>query len=110
MRAIPKGLLTHSASLLQASKDAYQNPTYTPLAQLSRVLVQPCRSMTVGKDDVTTQLDLKLIFDCKSSLPIGTTFALGQCIAYGSSIYEIVRVDEYRYRNRLHHVEVGLRG
>ena len=110
MRAIPKGLLMHSATLLQANRDAYQNATYDTIAQLTNLMLLPSRSMTVSKDDATVQLDLKLIYDCKQSLPAGTTFALGQHVAYGGRIYEVVRVDEYRFRNRLHHVEVGLRG
>ena len=108
MRPIPRALLIHSATLATAETDGYQNETLTPVAELTRVRVEPIETETLSTRETRAQTTALLVYDARNSLPKGVTFAAGQRVLYGGECYRVETVAQLYDGRRLHHTEIGL--
>ena len=112
MRPIPRSLLIHTATLEEAERDAYGDATYTTLATLSMVRVEPVTRQVLTGTDTQTQLTLLLMVDAKNSSPQAENLriATGQHVTWGGMRYRVETVERLFDGRRLHHMEVGLSG
>ena len=106
---LPSSLI-HSATLQTAGKDRDQNRTYTTVAALTRVRIEPTSKQVLTSTGSQKQLSALLFFDVRNSRPAGTMFAVGQYILWNGSEYRIETVDTLYDKRKLHHFEVGLSG
>lgn len=110
MIPIQPSMLIHAATLQTASKDRDQNRTYTTVAALTRVRVEPTSKQVLTSTGSQKQLSALLLFDVRNSRPTGTTFTVGQYVLWNGSEYRIETVDTLYDKRKLHHYEVGLSG
>lgn len=110
MIPIQPSMLIHTATLQTVGKDRDQNRTYTTVASLTRVRVEPTSKQVITAEGSQKQLTALLLFDVRNSRPTGTTFAVGQYVLLNGSEYRIETVDTLYDRRKLHHYEVGLSG
>ena len=108
MRPIPRSMLCHTAQLLTVTADSYGLEATALYATLEYVHVA-----IKGQDD-HTQLGTRreyrglLIYDTRTSVPPGVTFALGQRVRYAGTLYRIEAIRPLYDGQRLHHYEVTL--
>lgn len=107
---IPASALIHSAALQQAAKDANQDLTYTTIAELTRVRMEPSARQVLTKDGAQKQLTMTMFFDARNSQPTGAAFEAGQYVLFNGIHYRIEAVDPLYDGRKLHHYEVGLSG
>lgn len=110
MKPIPRSLLIHSATLQTATIDDYQSKTYTTVATLTCIRVEPTTKQVLGSDNLQKQLSAVLIFDARNSRPANTTFLVGQYVSFSGNRYRVEVVDSLYDARKLHHYEVGLSG
>lgn len=110
MIPIPVSILIHTATLQTAALDRDQSPTYTPVASLSRIRVEPSSKQVIGSDGTQKQLSGVLFFDVRNSKPAGTAFVVGQYVLFNGNEYRVETVDTLYDKRKLHHYEVGLSG
>lgn len=110
MIPIPRSILVHAATLQTAAGDRDQNRTYTTVAALSRIRVEPSSQQMLTQSGKQVQLTGRLFFDAHNSLPSGTVFEVGQYVLYDSTEYRVESVEPLYDKRKLHHYEVGLSG
>lgn len=110
MKPIPRSWLIHSAALQQAAKDANQNLTYTTIANLTHVRMEPSARQVVTANGAQKQLTMTMFFDARNSAPAGMAFEVGKYVLFGSVHYRVEIVDPLYDGQKLHHYEVGLSG
>jgi hypothetical protein len=107
---MPVSMLIHSATLQTAALDRDQKRTYTTVASLSRIRVEPSNRQVLTADATQKQLSALLFFDARNSKPLGTTFAVGQYVLWNGSEYRVETMEPHYDKRKLHHYEVGLSG
>ena len=110
MRPIPSALLPHAATLAIAAADAYQTETLTPVANLTRVRVEPLAEHTRTPEETRLRLTATLWYDARRSLPRNVAFAVGQRVLFENGRYRVESVARYDDGRRTHHLEIGLSG
>lgn len=110
MRPIPRGMLNHTAQLMQDTGDGYHGEALTPVATLTRVHVAVSVNEAEGRTDTRTEYKGLLMYDARNSLPRGVEFAPGQRVVYSGTVYRVEAVQPLYDGQRLHHVELTLRG
>ncbi|MEA4999298.1 MAG: putative minor capsid protein [Candidatus Limiplasma sp.] len=110
MIPIPVSMLIHTATLQTAANDRDQNRTYTTVAALSRVRVEPSNKQILTDTGAQKQLSAILFYDVRNSAPEGTTFAVGQYVLWNGAEYRIETVELLLDKRKPHHYEVGLSG
>lgn len=107
---IPRCLLIHSATHKYGAKTQDNTGAWTHASSqaLTRVRFEPSTKLVKTKDNNEVQLSAIMLFDCRNSLPVGTTFALGDEISRtGGSVYEVVGGTEPKFDGLdAHHYEV----
>jgi len=103
-------MLIHAATLQTVGKDAWQTVTATTVANLTQIRIDPSSKQIIAPDGTTKQLTATLFYDVRNSKPVGTTFALGQLVVFGSSTYLVESIEPLYEARKLHHYEVGLSG
>ena len=102
--------LIHSATLQNVGKDRDQNRTYTTVAALTRVRIDPTSKQVLTPEGSQKQLTALLLFDARNSRPAATAFTVGQYILWNGNEYRVETVDTLYDKRKLHHYEVGLSG
>ena len=110
MIPIQPSMLIHTATLQTAAHDRDQNRTYTTVAALTRVRVEPSNKQVLTASGAQKQLSALLFYDARSSRPAEVVFAPGQYILWNGSEYHVETVDVLYDKRKLHHYEVGLSG
>lgn len=111
IRAIPKKLLPHSATLYQAGAPSlWSNAADTSLATVANVRFEPYHRIVKTADNTDVQLSSLMFFDVRNSIltPSTVSFTVGQFIVWGSTRYMIETVEPLYDDADLHHYEIGL--
>lgn len=110
-RAIPKGLLPHSASLYAAgTAGLWTDGADTWLATIANVRLEPYSRIIKNTDNTDVQLSAMMFFDMRNSslTPSTVSFSVGQIIVCNSIRYQIETVEPLYDDADLHHYEIGL--
>ena len=70
--------------------------------------VDPCEKFVLDKTQRQIQASAVLFYDCRHSLPVGTTFREGQRVEWNGREYTVQAVELLHDGHRLHHIEVTL--
>ena len=108
MRPIPRTMLLHTATLVQASEGAYGCETLTPIAELTRVRVEPSESALITDEDTQAKHTALLLYDARQSRPKNVAFAPGQRVLCLGKRYRVEAVEWLYDGAALHHTEVSL--
>ena len=109
MRAIPKKLLIHSATIkgVETSDRWGNEPTSAPI-NLTFVRVEPSSKIVKDKQNNDLQLNAIMFFDAKNSQPNDVVFTQEQIIVFNGIEYNIQTIEPLYDDKKLHHYELGL--
>lgn len=109
MKAIPKKLLIHSATLAREDeKDRWGNTELTNGQELTHVRMEPSSKVVRDKNGAEIQLAATLFYDCRNSRPQGIEFAVDDIILFSGQKHAVQLVETLYDGERLHHYELGL--
>lgn len=108
MRAIPKRVLIHSATLKKPVKDPWGGVTSSADTALKNVRFEPLTARDADLTEGLEKVSAKLFFDCRNSSPAGTVFDTGDKVVFNSVEHNVEKVTSYYDDRRLHHYEIYL--
>lgn len=109
MRAIPKKLLIHSATIKSISaEDRWGNITTTPPVDLNYIRLEPIKTIVKDSQNNEIQLNTLLFYDCKNSEPKDVVFAKETIITINGVDHTIKTLEPLYDERKLHHYELGL--
>ena len=110
MRAIPKKLLIHAATVYQESKtgSGWSGTALELIGQLTHVRIEPSSRVVRDKNNREIQLAATLFYDCKNSQSTAGDLKEDLIIDFQGSMHRIVSVDPLYDARQLHHYEIGM--
>jgi hypothetical protein len=109
MRAIPRKLLIHSATIkVVTATDRWGKETTSHPVDLKYVRIEPSSKLVKDKQNNEVQLSALMFFDMKNSQPAGTVFTQDQIILWNGIEYRVQIIDPLYDGSNLHHYELGL--
>lgn len=109
MKAIPKKLLIHNATLSKTMKtNRWGDEKVEKQYLLSRVRMEPSSKIVRDKNGTEIQLAATLFYDCRNSRPQGIEFAVDDIILFSGQKHAVQLVEPLYDGERLHHYELGL--
>ncbi len=109
MRAIPKSLLIHYATLhKKVNEDRWGKGELDAGVELTYVRMEPSGKIVRDKNNAEIQLAATLFYDCKNSSPQGIAFCEDDIIVFNGVKHRVQTVEPLYDEKRLHHYELGL--
>lgn len=108
MRAIPKSLLIHHASLLQEIPGKWGSEGLQRKAELEHIRIETSSKIVRDKNNAEQQLSAMLFFDCRNSSPRDLQFQEDQIVDFHGVKHRIVSIEPMYDNRKLHHYEIGM--
>ena len=110
MRAIPKKLLIHEATVYQEAKtgSGWDGTTLEMIGRLSHVRIEPSSRIVRDKNNREQQLAATLFFDCKNSQNTVRDLKEDLVVDFQGQKHRIVSVEPLYDGRKLHHYEIGM--
>lgn len=108
MRAIPKSLLIHHASLMQEIPGKWGPEGLQRKAELEHIRIETSSKIVRDKNNAEQQLSAMLFFDCRNSSPRDLQFQEDQIVDFHGLKHRIVAIDPLYDNRKLHHYEIGM--
>ncbi len=109
MKAIPKSLLSHQASVYRETETGqWGGGNLELMGNLVRIRIEPSSRVVRDKNDREMQLSAVLFVDCKNSLNTAGTLEEDLILDFQGTRYRIVSVEPLYDEKRLHHYEIGM--
>ena len=109
MRAIPRKLLIHDATLYRVSEnDRWGKTQMDEGTHLTSIRIEPSGSIIRDKNNAEIRLAATLFFDCQNSRPQGIGLLVDDIIVFNGQKHQVKLVEPLYDEKRLHHYELGL--
>lgn len=110
MKAIPKKLLIHAATVYQETKtgSGWNGTTLELTGQLTHVRIEPSSRVVRDKNNREQQLAATLFFDCRNSQNTAGDLKEDLIVDFQGQKHRIVSVEPLYDENKLHHYEIGM--
>ena len=107
--AIPRRLLVHSASLYPYTGTVNSVKTYGASVAMKFVRFEPVKQNAMTSLGEMKNDTFVMVFDCRNSTPVGTTFKTNDKIVFGTSTLAVRKVASgVDDTSSAHHLEVSL--
>lgn len=110
MKAIPRMMLIHSATVYQETKtgSGWNGTTLELIGQLTHVRIEPSSQVVRDKNNREQQLAATLFFDCRNSQSTAGDLKEDLIVDFQGQKHRIVSVEPLYDEKRLHHYEIGM--